>query len=69
MNTVKVLVEVDVALARPPRVDAQLWTWIAVEQVDRFNVDADARLIACEMAACDPRVVMPLGARVIDWEE
>ena len=69
MNTINVLVEVDVATARPPAVHARTWTWLALERRDRWNVQVEAEQTAMLMATCDPRVVMPLGARVIDWEE
>ena len=68
-TTVAVLVEVDEALRYAPTAQARVWTWVAVERKDRWNVDEQARLIACEMAACHPRVIMPVAACVIDWEE
>jgi hypothetical protein len=56
-------VEVDVALRRPPRTDATIY----------FTLDAKnghaAELIACQWAYCHPRVVMPVGSVVTDWEE
>lgn len=52
-------VHVDVALARPPRED----------DVVRVLVDAggpvEAQLIACQIAACHRRVVMPVSSRVV----
>lgn len=56
-------VEVDVATARPPRPHATLY--VDVEAVDGY----DAELIACQLAACRPGVVMPVGSLVIDWPE
>lgn len=63
----EVLVEVDVALARPPRVDARIYTWLSVERRSRVSVECDAEQTAVAMAMCHPRVVMAVGARVIDW--
>lgn len=54
-------VEVDVATARPPRVHARTWTWVSAETA------VEAELTAIAMAECDPRVVMVVGARIIDW--
>lgn len=54
-------VEVQVALARPPRADATIF----------FTLDAtdgyDAELLALRIAAAHPRVVMPVGSVVTDW--
>ena len=52
-------VEVDVALARPPRADATVRVLVDAESVH------EAELVACQIAACDRRVVMPVGARLI----
>lgn len=52
-------VEVDVSLGRPPRVDATIYYQVAAHS------PVDAQLIACQMAACHPRVVMPVGSRVV----
>lgn len=65
----RVTVEVDVATARPPRVHARMYTTLEIERRTRTNVQAEAEEIACQMAALHPAVVMPVGARVIDWEE
>lgn len=66
---VVVLVEVDVATARPPRTHATIYTWLAVESRDRTNVQIEAEQTAMLMAMCHPAVVMPVGARIIDWKE
>lgn len=68
--------EVDVALARPPRVDATVYVLVE-EPVDESlpierGIDrAVAR--AAETAACmtfaRPQVVMPLGVRLVDLLE
>lgn len=54
-------IEVDVALVRPPTVD----------QIRYYVVEAptamEAALIAGQMAACTS--IMPLGFRIVDWEE
>lgn len=50
-------VEVDVALGRPPRADATRYVLVAAA------TRVEAELIACQMAACDRRVVMPVGSR------
>ena len=54
-------IEVDVALQRPPRVDAQMYFCIEA----RSGVEAE--LIACQWAACSRHVVMPVGSVVYDW--
>lgn len=51
-------VEVDVSLGRPPRADATIYYQIAARS------SVDAQLIACQMAACHPRVLMPIASRV-----
>jgi len=66
-STVQVLVEVDVATARPPRLDARIYTWLMVERRSRTNVQVEAEETAMLMALGHPHVVMPIGARVIDW--
>lgn len=53
-------VEVGVALARPPRHDATKYVLIEAPNVAR------ARLWACQLAAADPRVVMPVSAEVVE---
>ena len=52
-------VRVGVALARPPREDAVVWVLVAASN------DVEARLIACQIAAADRRVVMPVSAEII----
>lgn len=70
-------VEVAVALRRPPAEHAKVYCSISVELPDHEPtieglsraIDTgtqEARLIACEMAACHPRVVMPVRATVIE---
>lgn len=51
--------EVDVSLGRPPRTDATIYYQIAADS------SVDAQLIACQMAACHPRVVMPVASRLV----
>lgn len=62
---ISLLVEVDVAVRRPPRTDARVWTWVLVEEGP--HAGAQAEEIACQMATALPGVVMAVGARVIDW--
>lgn len=62
------LVEVDVTTARPPRIDARTWTWLAVQPEWR-DIAVEAEVTAIYMAQGDPRVVMAVGARIIDWIE
>lgn len=56
-------IEVSVALSRPPQNDATIF----------FEIDAatghDAELIACQIAASHPRVVMPVASVVTDWND
>ena len=56
-------VQVDVALRRPPRVDARLYYRLTAQS------GLEAELQAGQWAACRPGVVMPIGAVVLDWEE
>lgn len=63
-----VQVEVDVALNRPPQIDARVWTTLAVQPEWR-DIGVEAETVAYQMAISDPRVVMVVGLRVIDWEE
>lgn len=65
----RVLVEVDVATARPPRVHARTYTWLTIERRNRRNVQVEAEETAMLMATCHPHVVMVIGARIIDWME
>jgi hypothetical protein len=55
-----VAVEVGVALGRPPRLD----------RLSRVLVEADSevegRLVATQMAACQPGVAMPVWSAVVD---
>jgi hypothetical protein len=53
-------VEVGVALARPPRVDAVKYVLVEAES------QVAARLLACQIAAADPRVVMPVSDEIVD---
>ena len=70
MAQVELLVEVDVALSRPPRVDARTWTWVLAENGPLpASAACEAEETAMLMAMCDPRVVMAVGARVIDWKD
>lgn len=66
---IEVLVEVDVATARPPAIHAKVYTWLVVERVDRNNVLVEANLTAMLMAMCHPHVVMAVGSRIVDWRE
>ena len=54
-------VEVAVATRRPPRADATIY----------YTIDAPdgltAELTACQWAAVNPAVVMPVGSIVTDW--
>lgn len=52
-------VRVGVALARPPREDAVVWVLVAASN------DVEARLIACQLAVADRRVVMPVSAEIV----
>lgn len=52
-------VEVGVALARPPRHDATKYVLVEAES------PASARLLACQIAAADPRVVMPVSDKLL----
>lgn len=54
-------VEVEVALQRPPTVDTTIFVSVEADS------GVDAQLIACWMAMCHPRVVMPVGTLVTDW--
>lgn len=55
------VIEVDVALVRPP----------TVNEIRYYRTEAptamEAALISAQVAACT--CVMPLGYRIIDWEE
>ena len=68
-ESVTVLVEVDVATCRPPRVNARTYTWLTVERTNRTSVQIEAEFTAMHMAMCHPHVVMVVGARVIDWKD
>lgn len=69
MQPVTVLVEVDLALTRPPKVDAQVWVSVLIEERrSRTSIEADAEEVAMCIAMCDRRVVMAVGARVIDFD-
>lgn len=58
-----VVVEVGVALARPPRHDKTVWVVVAAD------TETEARLIACQMAASTRGVVMPVSADIVDMLE
>lgn len=62
-----VLVEVDVAVVRPPRIDTRVWTWLAVDPSWK-DIAVEAEQVAIHMIQGDRRVVMAVGARIIDWE-
>ena len=75
-----VVVEVDVATARPPRVHATLETRIEVPLPDddgtiaglnraMHQAELEAELTAIAMAQCHPHVVMVLAARTTEIEE
>lgn len=71
MSTHTVLVEVDVATCRPPRVNARTYTWLTVDApagCSRSHVQVEAETTAMLMAMCHPHVEMVVGARIIDWE-
>ena len=68
-ENVTVLVEVDVATCRLPRVHARTYTWLTVERTNRTSVQIEAEDIAMHMAMTHPHVEMVLGARIIDWRE
>lgn len=60
-------VAVGVAMTRPPTHDETLYALLDVE-VKEGNVERarnEARLIACQMAAQQPGIVMPVSARVV----
>ena len=67
-----VTVEVDVALRRPPRVDATRRVVVAVDlpavpsREDWWRAEVEARELASMIVGAGDRVVMPLGARVVD---
>lgn len=56
-------VEVDLALTRP----------VAIHRMSRVIIDAPdamtAEIQAISMACCIHNAEMPLGSRIIDWEE
>lgn len=54
-------IEVDVALVRPPKVDEIRYCVVEAENA------MEAALIAGQIAACTS--VMPLGFRIVEWEE
>lgn len=55
-------VEVEVALSRPPRSDATIFFVLEAEN------GYAAELLACQWAACHPRVVMPTASLITSWE-
>lgn len=56
-----VTVEVAVALSRPPREDE--WRKYVVEA----QTPNDGEIMACQMAAVSPGVVMPVRSRLVSW--
>lgn len=69
MSHVTVLVEVEVATARPPRTHARIYTQLSIERRSRTNVQIEAEEIAYMMALSHPHVVMVTGIGIIDWDE
>lgn len=62
-----VVVEVGVALSRPPRVDRLSRVVVEVPFTGSFqDAETEAALIACQMAAVRPEVVMPVSSVVVD---
>jgi hypothetical protein len=65
-------VDVGVALSRPPKRDDSIYCIVAVDMSNKTQerVENEARLIACQMAATQPRVAMPVSAEIIavDYE-
>lgn len=60
-------VEVDVAIARPPTPanTRTVFVQVAVSlDLPNFLADTEARLIASQIAACHPFVVMPIASRI-----
>jgi hypothetical protein len=60
-------VEVDVAIARPPtpKNTRTIFTRVAVSlDLSNFAADTEAKLIASQIAACHPHVVMPIATRI-----
>lgn len=61
-----VTVEVDVALSRPPGTHARIWVELSV--LPEWGRDLhEAEELACQVAMTREGVVMPVGARIIDW--
>lgn len=61
-------VEVDVAIARPPTPanTRTIYVQVAVPlDLSDFAADTEAMLVAAQMAACHPHVVMPIATRII----
>lgn len=56
-------VEVEVALSRPPRVDATIYFALEAESGHA------AELLAQQIAAYHPRVCMPVGSLVTSWDD
>ena len=58
-------VQVQVAVARPPTPANTRTVFVLVDAV----TTTEANLIACQIAACDRRVEMVTGSRVIGWTD
>jgi hypothetical protein len=59
-------IEVDVALARPPRADATRRVLVAVDPwTSDFAAANEAALVASQMAQSHPGVVMAVGTRQV----
>lgn len=62
-------VEVGVALSRPPKHDETVHCLVAVDMQPGPNrwerAETEARLIACQLAASHPLVVMPVSAQLV----
>lgn len=62
-----VVVEVGVALARPPRLDRLSRVLVEVDfDGDFFTAETEARILACLIAGGRSDVVMPVSATVTD---
>lgn len=62
------VVAVDVATARPPSPANTRTVYVAVAvdaALPAYAADTEAQLIACQMAAIAPNVVMPIASRIL----